>query len=109
MKTLLTLLTFITLTAQAQDWKQNTPGREMRKASNQFVTGLSLTMAGGALLYIGRNHIDRTIPQAGSLIMAIGSIVNLTSWIHINRAGRLMDKKVTAHLTGNGIKLKIQI
>lgn len=114
MKTLLTIvLILFTLSMSAQimikDKPKSTAGIELKKASNQFYTGFFMTIGGAAITYATRNHVDRTLPQAGVLISSIGIIVNITSWIHINKAGKLLDNKVTASLTANGLKLNIKI
>lgn len=111
MKTfLLLILLTLSITSFSQimvkDKPASTPGMELRKASNQFYTGMFLSIAGGAIIYASRNHVDKTIPQAGILISCVGVIVNLTSWIHINKAGKLLDKKLSASIGGNGILLK---
>ncbi len=102
-------------------WQGHTPGTELRKAGNSFFTGLGLETGGIIFVSVGSSLISynpntggATNASAGGVDITIGSLMivagftyNILAWVHVNRAGRLMDmnNKVSFGGTKNGVGL----
>ncbi|HSY76615.1 MAG TPA: hypothetical protein VK890_07150 [Bacteroidia bacterium] len=103
-------------------WWKHTPGMELRKAGNTFFTGLAFETAGIVFVELGSainnnytvmnssstgtstGNTDITI---GGFMIIAGGVCNILAWVHVNRAGRLMDlnNKVSFSGTKNGLGL----
>jgi len=102
-------------------WQGHTPGTELRKAGNSFFTGLALetggiifVSVGSSLMSYNANTGGATNTSAGQADVTIGGLMivagftyNILAWLHVNRAGRLMDMNNKASFNGtkNGVGL----
>jgi|GEM_PF-5870229 hypothetical protein len=100
-------------------WLSNTPGTELRKASTDYFICLGGLVSGGILFGIGSTEQAAVNPtgnsnnttglgaiEIGTIALGTGLTYGVLAWVHIMRAGRLMDAyKVSFGPTRNGIGL----
>ncbi|HTA82499.1 MAG TPA: hypothetical protein VK783_06195 [Bacteroidia bacterium] len=106
--------------APASNWLSNSPGGELRKAGTYYFIGLGLMVGGSILVSVGSTEQQAVNPTGngkntsgegsiavGSIAIITGGVYGVLAWVHIIRAGRLMDayKKVSFGPTRNGIGL----
>lgn len=87
-------------------WMLNTPGRELKLASQNFYTGLITTNV-GVLLTLAGTQVDDKASKYSSIVIGgcatlIGSAFIISSHIHIKRAGIIMDDR------GIGVSIPIK-
>jgi len=87
-------------------WKLNTPGQELKKASREFYTGLTLNLVGSSIFLLSTNinshnyasyndyKNDRNFLRVtGGSLLLIGLYYSIHSNIHLKRAGIIMDER----------------
>lgn len=91
---------------------QNSPGKELFKATRHFYIGVTISVLGSALGIIALDDTDSTgvtqtgksISYAGFGISFIGLIVMLESVSHIGKAGQMMeDRRWGYHVNADGV------
>jgi hypothetical protein len=89
-------------------WLHHTPGTELQLAANCFFDGVLLLGGGFVAVTVG---LTPSTPIAGlviggSLMIIASPVFDILAWVHIKRAGTLMDmKRVTFGGTPHGIGL----
>ena len=94
----------------------NTPGTELKKAGTCFFIGTGLEVGGAIFLSIGSVQAAASYSNnssagtgtvtLGVLMMGTGAVYGVLAWVHIIRAGKLMDAyKVSFGPTEHGIGL----
>jgi len=100
-------------------WVSNTPGTELKKAGTDYFICLGGMVGGGILFDVGVNealaHVGYGSSYSGqgsgaillgTMAFSTGLVYGVLAWVHITRAGRLMDGyKVSFGPTRNGIGL----
>ena len=88
-------------------WMNNSPGKELTKATNHYYGGFALSIIGSGIFTLGI-HSSKTeqsntkeIQNVLLGIMVIGSLLMFESQIHIKRAGIILDNR------GIGVKIPI--
>jgi len=106
--------------APKSSWLANTPGTELRKAGTCFFIGTGLEVGGVIFLSVGtvqaaasysnNNSSGSGSVTLGVLMMGTGAVYGILAWVHITRAGRLMDAyKVSFGPTQHGIGLTYKL
>jgi hypothetical protein len=82
------------------EWLKNSPGSELRKASNHFYAGFSLSTL-GTILYVSPVITNSEIGgSSGSItnifsfgLILVGSFYMVESHVHVYRAGIILDER----------------
>lgn len=86
---LIIVLFFAVIVCQAQE----TPGKQLRKASNNYFTGLAVGFGDGLAGFYLYQEVDQ---KAGLAVIGISGVTaiifQLSAWQSIGRAGKLMEE-----------------
>ena len=84
----------------SEKWMKHTPGQELVLASSKYYTGLTLQVIGSVLVGLGsisENDDYKTannfLKIMGGSLSLVGVGIEISSFIHVKRAGILMDRK----------------
>lgn len=96
MKKLLIILLFIPALGIAQTSDvvaTDTPGKRLQKFGNMYLTGVGITAAGGLIFTATSNETvgEDFTPTLAGFIMAVGFVVQIASFKHVIKAGKLMQ------------------
>lgn len=85
-----------------ESWRKHTPGQELVIASTKYYTGITLQLLGGVFIALGNISSDNYdtnfdgndfFKVVGGGLTITGAVYQVSSYIHIKRAGILMDAK----------------
>jgi hypothetical protein len=85
-----------------ESWRKHTPGQELVIASTKYYTGLTLQIIGAVFIALGnipgdnyQTNMDGNdfFKVLGAGLTVTGGVYQIGSYIHIKRAGILMDAK----------------